>query len=168
MTNRSASSPRSFIGSLSLLAGIVLLTLRGVEMTQALSFFPRFWHNHDAIWWGLGLAATGFGAWVLVQTTGAGERTTWRPSRPGRRFEKLILYTRAGCHLCEEARGVLEQHRRWLPEIVEVDIDHDPRLIERFNTCVPVVSLDGKVRFRGRVSAELLRRLIEGTPPVEG
>jgi hypothetical protein len=77
-----------------------------------------------------------------------------------------MVYTRAGCHLCDDALELLAAHRRWLPDAVAVDVDHDPRLVEKYGNCVPVVVCDGKVRFRGRVAPELLRRLIEGTPPV--
>jgi len=41
-----------------------------------------------------------------------------------------------------------------------VDIDAEPELREKFNTCVPVVEIDGKVRFRGKVDPILLRRLM--------
>jgi glutaredoxin len=160
-------SSRAAVGSLLLLAGMVLLILRGLETSQALPAFPRFWHNHDAIWWGLGLSIAGFGAWVLARHSTPKDALGWRPKRSGRRFRNVILYTRAGCHLCEEARDVLDEYARWLPEIVEVDIDHDPRLVERYGKCVPVVTCDGKVRFRGRVSPILLKRLIEGTAPAE-
>jgi len=47
----------------------------------------------------------------------------------------------------------------------QVDIDADPELRSQFDTCVPVISTDGRIRFRGRVNEVLLRRLIEGTPP---
>lgn len=67
------------------------------------------------------------------------------------------LYTRAGCHLCDDARAVLENHG---VGVQAVDIDADPALREQFNTCVPVVVIDGKVRFRGRVDPVLLRRLL--------
>lgn len=40
------------------------------------------------------------------------------------------------------------------------DIDADPALRDRFDTCVPVVEIDGKIRFRGRVDPILLRRLL--------
>ena len=43
-----------------------------------------------------------------------------------------------------------------------VDVDADPQLRERFNECVPVVEIDGRIRFRGRVNPRLLRRLIHG------
>jgi glutaredoxin len=69
----------------------------------------------------------------------------------------VVLYTRRGCHLCDEARLVLEQHGLALQL---VDIDADERLRQRFDTCVPVVEIDGRVRFRGRVDPVLLRRIL--------
>ncbi len=68
-----------------------------------------------------------------------------------------ILYTREGCHLCDDARDLLEQHGL---TVEAVDIDQDPQLLARYNECVPVVFLDGKERFRGRVDGVLLRRLL--------
>ena len=44
----------------------------------------------------------------------------------------------------------------------EVDIDQDPQLRERYDCCVPVVEIDGRERFRGRVDERLLRRLLTG------
>jgi glutaredoxin len=78
-----------------------------------------------------------------------------------------ILYTRAGCHLCDEAREVLENHG---VGVQAIDIDADSSLREQFSTCVPVVMIDGKVRFRGRVDAVLLRRLLAagGASVVDG
>jgi glutaredoxin len=70
---------------------------------------------------------------------------------------EVILYTRNGCHLCEDAAELLT---RYGLQPQEVDIDADPALRERFNTCVPVVVIDGKVRFRGRVNEVLLKRLL--------
>lgn len=93
-------------------------------------------------------------------------RTSWKPSVRGKRFRSVVLYTREDCGLCEEAHRLLARYQRYLPELVEVDIDRDESLKEKFNTCVPVVEFDGQVRFRGHVSEPLLQRLIEGTPPV--
>ena len=70
-----------------------------------------------------------------------------------------VLYTRNGCHLCDEARSTLEAHGLQ-PE--SVDIDRDEELQAEFDTCVPVVKINGKVRFRGRVDRILLKRLLEG------
>jgi glutaredoxin len=41
-----------------------------------------------------------------------------------------------------------------------VDIDHDPQLRDRYNECVPVVFVEGRERFRGRIDPVLLRRLL--------
>jgi glutaredoxin len=71
----------------------------------------------------------------------------------------VLVYTRIGCHLCDDARAILEAHGLD-PRLV--DIDSDPSLREMFNDCVPVVEIDGKIRFRGRVDAVLLRRLLAG------
>ncbi|HEY4231813.1 MAG TPA: glutaredoxin family protein [Lacipirellulaceae bacterium] len=70
----------------------------------------------------------------------------------------IVLYTRASCHLCDDALRLLEAHGL-APECI--DVDADPALRERFDACVPVVEIDGQIRFRGRVDAVLLRRLIE-------
>lgn len=69
----------------------------------------------------------------------------------------IVLYTRQGCHLCEEAQKVLLEFGL-SPTLV--DIDADTKLRERFDTCVPVVEINGRVRFRGRVEPRLLRRII--------
>jgi hypothetical protein len=41
-----------------------------------------------------------------------------------------------------------------------VDIDADPALRERYNECIPVVEIDGRERFRGRINEVLLARLL--------
>ena len=53
---------------------------------------------------------------------------------------RVVLYTRVGCHLCDEAELQLMEYGL-IPEIV--DVDASPTLRERFNTCVPVVEIDG-------------------------
>ena len=69
----------------------------------------------------------------------------------------VTLYTRKGCHLCEQAHQTLIEHGI-TPTVF--DIEDDQRLCEEFDTCVPVVVIDGKERFRGRVNEVLLRRLL--------
>lgn len=71
----------------------------------------------------------------------------------------VVLYTRSGCHLCDEAHEALAA-QGLVPEVI--DVDGDPALRERFNECVPIVEIDGKIRFRGHVDAVLLRRLVRG------
>jgi glutaredoxin len=73
----------------------------------------------------------------------------------------FTVYTRAQCCCCHKALEVLKkaQHRFGFA-IEKVDIDGDPNLIARFDTEVPVVELNGKVRFRGVVNPALLDRLL--------
>lgn len=70
---------------------------------------------------------------------------------------EVVLYTRKGCHLCDDAAALLREHGL---QPTAIDIDADPALRERYNTCVPVVVIDGKERFRGRVNEVLLKRLL--------
>jgi glutaredoxin len=81
--------------------------------------------------------------------------TDQRDSDPAPR---VVLYTRRECCLCDDARRVLEAHAL-TPECV--DVDADPRLREQFGDWVPVVEIDGRIRFRGRVEPVLLRRLLD-------
>jgi glutaredoxin len=69
----------------------------------------------------------------------------------------VVLYTRDGCHLCEEAQKVLTEFGI-SPSIVDIDINSELR--ERFDTCVPVIEIDGRIRFRGVVEPKLLRRIV--------
>lgn len=70
----------------------------------------------------------------------------------------IVMYTREGCHLCDEAWDILVAHQL---HPIKVDIDSDPELQSRWTSCVPVIEVDGQVRFRGRVNPVLLRRLLE-------
>ncbi len=74
----------------------------------------------------------------------------------------VTVYTRAACCCCHKALEVLDQYRaRYSLEIHEVDVDSDPFLVEQHGTSVPVVAINGKVRFRGVVNPTLLKRLLE-------
>jgi glutaredoxin len=71
----------------------------------------------------------------------------------------VILYTRRGCCLCDEAKLLLAKHG---VAVREIDIDCDDRLRQLYNECVPVVSINGRERFRGSIDERLLRRLLRG------
>ena len=74
---------------------------------------------------------------------------------------RVTLYTRAGCHLCEEAKRAIEAARgRTDFDYEEVDIDGDADLRRRYNDEVPVVAINGVKAFKYRVEAkELLKKL---------
>lgn len=79
---------------------------------------------------------------------------------------QLLLYTRAGCHLCDEARQAIrlvadDRRDRGLvmPMVVEVDIDADADLHDRLFDRIPVVELGGR-RVELVVTVGKLRRLL--------
>ena len=60
---------------------------------------------------------------------------------------ELVLYSRPGCHLCEEAIEELAALRRtgYRFELREVDIESDETLLRRLLERIPVVELNGEV-----------------------
>lgn len=77
---------------------------------------------------------------------------------------KVTLYTRRGCHLCDEAKqAIAAAARRATFDYEELDIDADPELRRLYNEEVPVITVDGRKAFQYRLTAEaLLERLAAG------
>ncbi|NNG14220.1 MAG: glutaredoxin family protein [Gammaproteobacteria bacterium] len=52
----------------------------------------------------------------------------------------LTLYSRSGCHLCEDMAAALDELQKELGfQLERIDIDSDPALIEVYGTLVPVL-----------------------------
>ena len=88
----------------------------------------------------------------------------WLRRRHGRPLSHVVvtLYTRAGCHLCDDAHALLQQEQRhYRFQLQMVDIDTSAELVQEHGVSVPVVHVDGKLRFRGGVNRRLLRRLLD-------
>jgi len=73
----------------------------------------------------------------------------------------VVLYGKEDCHLCDEARAVLERVRVDVPfDLVERDIEQDDALHRRYLERIPVVEMAGEEAFEFFVDeAELRRRL---------
>lgn len=73
----------------------------------------------------------------------------------------LTLYSKPGCHLCEELRAALEElqpeHRFTLDEI---DITTNPELFARYRYEIPVLLKDGEEMARGRITDRELIALL--------
>lgn len=83
-----------------------------------------------------------------------------RPIAPRVSRMTVTLYTREHCCCCRSAREVLEEYRQAHGfDLEEVDAS-DPAIVDRVGPTVPVIAVDGKVRFRGEVNRVLLDRLI--------
>lgn len=58
---------------------------------------------------------------------------------------EITLYTKPGCHLCEQAideLGLLQQHH---PHVLnQIDIMSDPELMRRYAERIPVVVIGGR------------------------
>ncbi|HEY2767266.1 MAG TPA: glutaredoxin family protein [Solirubrobacteraceae bacterium] len=76
----------------------------------------------------------------------------------------VTLYTKSDCHLCEEARAVLDEVRAQQPfELAVRDITLDEDLHRAYFERIPVVSVDGEELFEYFVDAELLRERLESS-----
>jgi glutaredoxin len=72
---------------------------------------------------------------------------------------QVILYTRPGCHLCEEAKaemlaaGCGDEYT-----LEEVNIETDAALVERYGWEIPVVIINGVKAFKYRLTAGEFKR----------
>ena len=74
---------------------------------------------------------------------------------------RLTLYTRPGCHLCDDLKETLLQVRcRQAFELTEVDISRDPLLERRYGHDIPVLLIDGIEAARHRIDeADLVGKM---------
>ncbi len=74
----------------------------------------------------------------------------------------MVLYSRPGCHLCDEARAALLRVRADRPfALAEHDIDADEALLRSYLERIPVIALDGEELFDFFVDEEELRRRLD-------
>ena len=72
---------------------------------------------------------------------------------------QVILYTRPGCHLCEEAKQEMtaasctDEYT-----LQEINIESDAELLRRYQYDIPVVFVDGVEAFRHRLTSEAFRK----------
>ncbi len=64
----------------------------------------------------------------------------------------VTFYTKAGCHLCEEARELLEDIASNTPfTLTEIDIRSDMALYEQYRYRIPVILLNEETLLEGRI-----------------
>ena len=75
---------------------------------------------------------------------------------------RVVLYGKAGCHLCEDARADVEAVRADREfELEEVDVSLDPVLHERYGERIPVIEVNGQEAFELGVDRVALARLLD-------
>ena len=78
---------------------------------------------------------------------------------------RVTLYGKPGCHLCDDARAVIERVCTDLGEsYVEISILDDASLIARYGEEIPVTLVDGAQHDFWRVSEERLRAALAAPP----
>ena len=74
----------------------------------------------------------------------------------------VIVYSKPGCHLCEEAKEAIAASGCGDKfELTEINIETDPRLLERYQYDIPVISINGVDTFKHRLDARQFRAAIE-------
>ena len=74
---------------------------------------------------------------------------------------KVVIYSRPGCHLCDEMKALVRRTSRSIPlALEEIDISTDPDLEKRYRLEIPVLMIDGKKIAKYRIGEEELKRAL--------
>jgi glutaredoxin len=78
-------------------------------------------------------------------------------------LKTVVLYSRPGCHLCDEARdAILRLRDEGVDfELREVDIESDDELLKRYLELIPVVCVDGEQVSELRLDLGALRARLD-------
>jgi len=75
---------------------------------------------------------------------------------------EVTLYTRPGCHLCEDAKTAIAPLLREFGAVLrEVNIDKDAVLEERYGLDIPVIFIGARKAAKHRVDVKQFRRQLE-------
>jgi glutaredoxin len=75
---------------------------------------------------------------------------------------EVTLYTRPGCHLCEDAKALLQPLlREFAATLREVNIEEDPELQQRYGSDIPVIYLGAHKAAKHRIDPAQFRRQLE-------
>lgn len=76
-------------------------------------------------------------------------------------MRQVVLYTRPGCHLCDDVKDQLNLAASQLRfSVNEINIEDDPALRIRYGQDVPVVTVQGQEAFRHHFDGVKLRALL--------
>lgn len=75
----------------------------------------------------------------------------------------LTLYSRPGCHLCDDMKAIVNRVARQTPlTLEEVDISTDPELERLYGLEIPVLLVDGRKAAKYRIGELELLRVLSG------
>ena len=90
----------------------------------------------------------------------------WMRARAANRHSSITvrIYSKPECHLCDQAHEFLRAEQRRLGFHLDyVDINSSDELTKQFAACVPVIEVNGRTFFRGRINPVLWKRLMRAT-----
>ena len=74
---------------------------------------------------------------------------------------RVAIYSRPGCHLCEEMKAIVERVAAVLPvTFEEIDISNDARLERLYGLEIPVLMVEGTKAAKYRVTEEELQKIL--------
>lgn len=90
-----------------------------------------------------------------------------RCCRGPRSILRLTIYSKPGCHLCDDMKALIhrviaQRSSAGDVSVEEIDISTDRELLDRYGLEIPVLLIDGKKVAKYRVSEEDLMRMVSG------
>jgi glutaredoxin len=149
------------LGTLALLAaGIMSVLIFADHWTDIVLPLPAIWYRsrsmHLLLCIGLYLLA-----WYLLRYSSDNNQPTESAAVSGPLFRSLRMYSKNDCELCDRAAETLALYADAFPDLEVIYIDDNPELMQLHGQSVPVIEIDGQIRFRGIISDALLQRMID-------
>lgn len=74
---------------------------------------------------------------------------------------QLSIYSRPGCHLCDQMKTVVQRVASTIPlTLEEIDVSHDADLERLYGVDIPVLMMEGRKVAKHRISESDLRRVL--------
>jgi glutaredoxin len=78
------------------------------------------------------------------------------------RLIRIDIYSRPGCHLCDEAKGAIERVLRGRNAAIRmIDIESDPELEQSYGNSIPVVFINDEKAFQYHVDETALEQRVK-------
>lgn len=75
-------------------------------------------------------------------------------------MSQITLFSRQGCHLCEQAQEIITRVAGSGHQVTVIDIDTDPALVDAYTVRVPVIEVDGREIAQYQVDEYTLRNAL--------
>ncbi|MFZ3059324.1 MAG: glutaredoxin family protein [Candidatus Methanoperedens sp.] len=74
----------------------------------------------------------------------------------------ITIYSKKNCHLCDIAKVTLLKIRKEFPfSLIEVDIEKDKEIFEKYKYLIPVIEIDGEKTFTYKVNEAEFKKILK-------